>query len=140
MSQTLSSLPHKRIGVAVIRNQQGQILIDRRRDEGEMGGLWEFPGGKIESNETVEECIFREIKEELSLEIAVGQCLTIVNHIYPAFEITLFVHECEYLGGKPQPLACDEIRWVNLEEISQYSFPEANQQIIATLHNLNEPK
>lgn len=140
MSKTLSSLPHKQIGVAVIRNYQGQILIDRRPAKGEMGGLWEFPGGKIEINETVEECIVREIKEELSLEIAVGKCLTVVNHIYTTFEITLFVHECQYLSGKPKPLASDEIRWVNLEELSQYSFPEANQEIIAILNNLNELK
>ena len=140
MSQTLSSLPHKQIGVAVIRNQQGQILIDRRRRKGEMGGLWEFPGGKIESNETVEECIIREIKEELSLEIAVGKCLTVVNHTYSTFKITLFVHECRYLGGKPQPLASEEIRWVNLEEMNQYNFPEANREIIATLNNFNELK
>ena len=139
MSQAISSLPHKRIGVAIIRNRQGKILIDRRRKKGEMGGLWEFPGGKIEKNETVEECITREIKEELALEIAVGKCLTVVNHIYSAFKITLFVHECQYLGGKPQPIACDEICWVNLKEINQYNFPEANREIIATLKNLNEP-
>ena len=136
MSQTSLSLPHKRIGVAVIRNQKGQILIDRRRSQGEMAGLWEFPGGKIELNETVEECIVREIKEELSLDIEVGRCLVVVNHTYPNFEVTLFVHECQYLKGKPQPIACEEIRWVNPEEMSQYKFPEANQDIIATLNNL----
>lgn len=140
MSQTSSPLPYKRIGVGVIRNQQGQILIDRRRREGAMGGLWEFPGGKIESNETVEECIRREIKEELAIEIEVGKRLTVVSHTYPAFKVTLFVHECQYLSGKPQPLASDEIRWVNLEEMIQYNFPEANQAIIATLNNLNERK
>ena len=140
MSQTLSSPPHKRIGVAIIRNQAGQILIDRRPDRGEMGGLWEFPGGKIESYETVEECIVREIKEELSLTVAVGECLTVVNHNYQAFKITLFVYECQYLGGTPKPLASEEIRWVNLEELSEYNFPEANLEIIATLKNLNELK
>lgn len=140
MSKTLSSLPHKQIGVAVIRNHQGKILIDRRPAKGEMGGLWEFPGGKIEINETIEECIVREIKEELSLEIAVGKCLTVVKHTYTKFKITLFVYECDYLGGEPKPLASDEIRWVNLEELSQYSFPEANQEIIAILNNLNELK
>ena len=140
MQEISSSLPHKRIGVAVIRNQQGQILIDRRRAKGEMGGLWEFPGGKIERDETVEECIKREIKEELSLEIEVGECLAVVNHTYPVFEITLFVHECQYLGGQPQPIACDEIRWVNLEEMNQYNFPEANREIIATLNNTSKPR
>lgn len=138
MSQTKSTLPYKRIGVAVIRNERGQILIDRRRQEGAMGGLWEFPGGKIEKHETVEECIAREIREELAIEVAVGECLTIVNHTYPTFKITLFVHECQYISGKPQPLASDEIRWVNLEEMSQYNFPEANQAIITILNYPNE--
>ncbi|MGK7951754.1 MAG: 8-oxo-dGTP diphosphatase MutT [Xenococcaceae cyanobacterium] len=138
MSQTKSTLPYKRIGVAVIRNDRGQILIDRRRKEGAMGGLWEFPGGKIEKHETVEECIAREIKEELAIEIAVGECLTVVNHTYPTFKISLFVHECQYISGKPQPLASDEIRWVNLEEMSQYNFPEANQSIITILNYPNE--
>ncbi len=138
MSQTKLTLPYKRIGVAVIRNDRGQILIDRRRKEGAMGGLWEFPGGKIEKHETVEECIAREIREELAIEVAVGECLTIVNHTYPTFKITLFVHECQYISGKPQPLASDEIRWVNLEEMSQYNFPEANQSIITILNYPNE--
>ena len=138
MSQTPSVLPYKRIGVAVIRNQQGQILIDRRRQGGSMGGLWEFPGGKIEHNETVEECIAREIEEELAIKVKVGKCLTIINHTYPTFKITLFVHECQYLSGEPQPLASDEIRWVDLKEMSQYNFPEANQAIIAILNYPNE--
>ena len=73
MSLTSSSLIHKQIGVAVIINQQGKILIDRRKQAGEMGGLWEFPGGKIEPGETIKECIQREIKEELDIQIAVGE-------------------------------------------------------------------
>ena len=56
-------LPHKRIGAAIIWNQSGQILIDKRKAGGAMGGLWEFPGGKIEPGETVAECIIREIRE-----------------------------------------------------------------------------
>jgi mutator protein MutT len=64
---------HKQIGVAVISNQQQKILIDRRKATGEMGGLWEFPGGKIEAGETIEACIKREIKEELGIEILVGR-------------------------------------------------------------------
>ncbi len=70
-----SPIPHKLIGVAVIWNAQGQILIDRRRPEGVFGGLWEFPGGKIEPDETVEDCIKREIKEELGKGIEVGEHL-----------------------------------------------------------------
>ncbi|MGF1541150.1 MAG: 8-oxo-dGTP diphosphatase MutT [Pleurocapsa sp.] len=133
MSETTPPLPHKQIGVAVISNQQGFILIDRRKPQGEMGGLWEFPGGKIEANETVEECIAREIREELAIEVAVGDRLIEINHTYNTFKVTLFVHSCQYVSGQPQPIECEEIRWVNLKELSNYQFPQANSQIIHTL-------
>ena len=136
MPEKLSPLPHKRIGVAVIRNKQGQILIDRRLAKGEMAGLWEFPGGKIEINETVEECIKREISEELAIEVEVGARLVTIDHTYSNFEVTLFVHHCQYLSGEPQPIECEEIRWVTLAEISNYTFPEANTQIITILQNI----
>lgn len=133
MPETSSPLPHKIIGVAVIWNEQGEILIDKRRPEGLMGGLWEFPGGKIELGETVEECIKREIKEELGIEIEVGDRLMTINHAYSHFSVTLTVHHCRHISGIPQPLESDEIRWVTLAEIDQFPFPEANTQIIAAL-------
>ncbi len=126
-------LPHKKIGVAVIVNDRGEILIDRRRNSGLMGGLWEFPGGKIEVGETVRACIKREIREELALNVAVGRHLITINHTYSQFNITLIVHYCSYLGGEPQPLECEEIRWVTLTQIDNFTFPEANSQIIAAL-------
>lgn len=133
MPKTFNPLPHKRIGVAVIQNKQGKILIDRRLDEGDMGGLWEFPGGKIEPQETVEECIEREIREELDIEIEVGHRLVTITHTYASFKVTLFVHNCEYLSGEPQPIECQEIRWVNVGEMDRYKFPQANNRIISIL-------
>lgn len=125
--------PHKIIGVAVIGNDLGEILIDRRRHEGVMGGLWEFPGGKVELGETIEECIKREIYEELGIEIEVGKHLLTINHTYTHLQVTLTVHSCHHLRGVPQPIECDEVRWVSLDEIEQFTFPEANTQIIAAL-------
>ncbi len=133
MREISSPLPHKMIGVAVIWNERGQILIDRRRPEGLLGGLWEFPGGKIECGETVEECIKREIQEELAIEIEVGDRLITIDHAYSHFSITLNVFHCRHLSGIPQPVECDEIRWVTLDEIDQFPFPKANTQIIAAL-------
>jgi A/G-specific adenine glycosylase len=133
MLENTASLPQKTIGVAVIWNEQRQILIDKRRPEGLLGGLWEFPGGKIEKNETVEECIKREIQEELGIEIIVGARLITINHTYSHFHVTLFVHHCHHLSGIPQPIESDEIRWVTLSEIDSFAFPKANSQIIAAL-------
>ena len=123
----------KTIGVGVIWNQQGQILIDRRRPTGVLGGFWEFPGGKIETGETSEECIKREIWEELGIVIEVGKHLITIAHTYAHLNVTLIVHHCQYVDGVPQPIECDEIRWVNLEELDEFNFPEANFQIIAAL-------
>ncbi|WP_391540807.1 A/G-specific adenine glycosylase [Halomicronema hongdechloris] len=133
MSEARGPLPHKHIGVAVIWNDQQQILIDRRRPQGLLGGLWEFPGGKIEAGETVEACIQREVQEELGIHVEVGKQLTTVDHAYSHFKVTLNVYHCRHRQGEPQPLECDEIRWVTLEEISQFPFPKANLQIIAAL-------
>lgn len=133
MIQTSSSLPHKKIGVAVIWNEKEQILIDRRRQEGAMGGLWEFPGGKIEPGETIEECIKREIDEELAIDIEVGEHLITIEHDYTDLRVTLAVHECRHFEGVPKPLECDEIRWVNLEQLEQFNFPAANFRIIKAL-------
>lgn len=127
------NLPHKQVGVAVIRNQQNLILIDRRLQQGTMAGLWEFPGGKIEYNETVQECIAREVKEELGIEIAVETPLMVIEHRYPQYYITLYVYNCRYIKGKPQPIECEEIRWVKPHELEQYQFPAANTAIISAL-------
>lgn len=133
---TITTPPHKIIGVAVIWNNQQQILIDRRRPEGVMGGLWEFPGGKIEPGETVEECIQREIQEELGILIEVGERLITIDHTYTHLGVTLTVHHCRLLDGIPQPLECAEVRWVSLDELDQFTFPEANSQIIAALREV----
>lgn len=138
MSEISSPPPHKIIGVAVIWNDQKQILIDRRRPEGAMGGLWEFPGGKIEPGETVEECIQREIDEELGVVIEVGEHLITIDHTYTHLRVTLTVHHCHLLTGVPQPLECEEIRWVSLDELEQFAFPQANSQIIAALKQIQE--
>jgi mutator protein MutT len=133
MSEVTFQIPHKKIGVAVIRDRLGRILIDRRRAQDTMGGLWEFPGGKIELNETVEECIKREILEELAIDIEVINHLITIDHTYTNFRITLFVHHCLHLSGEPQAIECDEIRWVTIAELDRFTFPEANSRIIAAL-------
>jgi 8-oxo-dGTP diphosphatase len=128
-----STLPTKHIGIAVIWNQSGQISIAKRKIGGSMGGLWEFPGGKIEPGETVAECIIREIREELGIEIAVGAHLISIEHTYPTFELIAIAHHCQHISGIPQPIESDEIRWVNVSDLNNYQFPVANAAIIQAL-------
>ncbi len=135
MTESRQPLPHKHIGVAVITDSQGNILIDRRKQEGLLGGLWEFPGGKIEPGETAEDCVKREIKEELGIEIAVQDKLITIEHAYTHFKVTLNVFNCKHLSGDPQPLESDEVKWVTLDEIDQYPFPKANSQIIEAMRS-----
>jgi len=135
MTESKAPLSHKIIGVAVIWDPQGNLLIDRRKPEGLLGGLWEFPGGKVEAGETISECIQREIREELGIEIAVEDKLMTIDHAYSHFKVTLHVHHCRYVSGEPQPIECDEIRWVTLPELDHYPFPSANIQIINALQH-----
>ncbi|MBF2049684.1 MAG: A/G-specific adenine glycosylase [Elainella sp. C42_A2020_010] len=138
VSETRTAIPHKQIGVAVIWNGQSQILIDRRRQDGLLGGLWEFPGGKLEANETIQACIRREILEELGIEIEVGDHLITIDHAYSHFHVTLNVYHCRHVSGEPQPLECDEVRWVDLDELDQFPFPKANVTIIEALQQFKQ--
>ncbi len=133
MTESRTPLALKQIGVAVIWNDQGEILIDRRPAEGLLGGLWEFPGGKIEPQETPEDCIQREILEEIGIEIAVGDHLITVDHAYTHFKVRLIVHHCQYVKGEPQTLGCDEVRWVKPSALTEFPFPKANKQIIEAI-------
>ena len=136
MTEARAPLPHKQIGVGVVWNEQGQILIDRRLQEGLLGGLWEFPGGKIEPGETVEDCIRRELQEELAIEVEVGNRLMTINHTYTHFKVTLNVFHCRHTAGEPQPIECDEVRWVEVSELEEFPFPKANSQIIDAIKAL----
>jgi mutator protein MutT len=124
------SLPRKQIGVAIIINDRGEILIDRRLDQGAMANLWEFPGGKVEPGESFEECVIREIKEEIGLDIAIEQHLATFDHDYPQFHLTFGAYHCSVVAGEPKAIACQEVRWVTPKELSNFNFPEANYVLI----------
>jgi mutator protein MutT len=129
---TIPALIQKLVGVGVIWDGE-KLLIDRRKPTGLMGGMWEFPGGKLEPGESIPECIAREIQEELALKVIVGKELITIEHAYREFNLTLVVHHCQYLGGEPQLISCDEIRWVTVAELCDFNFPAANAAIVAAL-------
>jgi A/G-specific adenine glycosylase len=128
------SLPHYDVTAAVITDK-GKVLIAQRPLEGMLGGLWEFPGGKQEPAETLTECLRREIREELGLEIEVGQLITTVKHAYTHFKITLHAFCCRLLEGEPRALGVADWRWVTLAELDAFPFPRTDLKIIEVLRN-----
>ena len=127
------TVPFQVIGVGVVLNPGGEVLIDQRLNEGLLGGLWEFPGGKQEPGEPIAETIRRELEEELAIAVEVGEELVVIEHAYGPKRLRFVVHLCTWLSGAPQPLASQQVRWVRPEQLGQYPFPAANGRIIAAL-------
>ena len=125
-------LPHHDIAAGVIR-KGARILIAQRKPEGLLGGLWEFPGGKREDNESLETCLARELREELNIKVGVGSPIMTVKHAYSHFRITLHVFECRYISGRPKTLGCAAFAWVTVAELDRYAFPKANHSILDVL-------
>ena len=123
------------IGVGVVLNDAGEVLIDQRLNEGLLGGLWEFPGGKQEQGELIVDTIARELQEELAIDVSVGEELIILDHAYSHKKLRFVVHLCQWRKGEPQPLASQQVRWVRPESLADYPFPAANARIIAALLN-----
>ena len=132
-------LPFQVIGIGVVINAAGDVLIDQRLEEGLLGGMWEFPGGKQEPGEPIEACIARELMEELGIEVSVGEGLITVDHAYSHKKLQFVVHLCRWCSGDPKPLASQQVRWVRPEHLKDYPFPAANARIIeALLGKLNQ--
>jgi A/G-specific adenine glycosylase len=129
---TKKRLPHYDVTAAVIR-KRGRILIAQRPVGGMLGGLWEFPGGKVERGESLEECLRREIKEELGVEIEVDQPVTQVKHAYTHFRITLHAFECRLVSGRPRAIQVADWRWVRFDELDDFAFAVTDRKIIQAL-------
>lgn len=115
--------------------RDGKLLITQRHPEAHLGGLWEFPGGKLESGEDFQDCLRRELAEELGVKVQVGSLLCAVEHAYPEKKVRLKFYHCRLLGGKLEPLDCAALAWISRDELSGYIFPAADRQILGELQN-----
>lgn len=122
----------KRVHVvaAVIRGMDGRILIARRADTQHQGGLWEFPGGKVEPGESVEAALARELDEELGIQVTRSRPLIKVSHDYPDKHVLLEVREVEAFTGEPHGAEGQPLAWVAPRELPDHAFPEANKPIV----------
>jgi 8-oxo-dGTP diphosphatase len=124
-----------RVAAGLIR-QDGRYLIARRKAGTHLGGLWEFPGGKIERGESPESCLRRELREEIGIEITEPVRFQVIPHDYPDKKIELHFFFCTIESGQAQALECDEIRWVTPQEMSGLEFPPADRSLIEALQQL----
>lgn len=125
-------VPHYDIAVGVVLHD-GKILIGRRRETQMLGGLWEFPGGKMKPGESAEAAVVRELREETGLHVRVHQKYCTVNHAYTHFKITLHAYACDVLSGTARPRSADALKWVPLKALRDYPFPTANRKVIAAI-------
>ena len=126
-------VPHIIVGAAVVTNRKGEVLIAQRRNEDMLGGLWEFPGGKQETGETIQQCIVRELKEELGINIEMGDFLVTVKHAYSHFTMDLHTHFAKIKSGRPRPIECQDYRWVKISALREFPYSKADLKIIEEL-------
>lgn len=128
-----AATPHYDVAAGIIWNTTGQLLIAQRPLDGLLGGLWEFPGGKLEAGETLPECLKRELQEELAIEVAVGDLYTVVQHAFTHFKITLHAFTCQYVSGEPQTIGVRDWAWVTPDQLDSYSFGKADREVIRAM-------
>jgi A/G-specific adenine glycosylase len=128
-------IPHYDVAAAVTTREDGRVLVAQRRPDDMLGGLWEFPGGKREDGEMLAACLVREMREELDVEVKVGELLTIVRHAYTHFRITLHAFHCQLMAGEPRCLDCATFRWVTLPELDGLPMSVADRKVAQALQS-----
>lgn len=118
------------VAVGVVKNAQEQVLIALRPPRLHQGGLWEFPGGKLERGETIEQALARELKEELDITVITATPLITVKHQYPGIAVQLHVFLVDRFSGEARSCEGQPFKWVSADELSRHSFPAANRPII----------
>jgi 8-oxo-dGTP diphosphatase len=138
MSKTRNAKPgiRKAIQVAaglVFRN--GRLLVTQRCPDSHLGGLWEFPGGKREANESFEECLRRELYEELGCEVEVLELVAAISHDYPEKSVHLEFYRCRWVANEPKLIGCADLRWVERWQLAHFEFPAADTRLLDLLQN-----
>jgi mutator protein MutT len=118
--------------VAGVIERDGRLLVTRRLANTHLSGFWEFPGGKCEASETHEDCLVRELREELDVTALVGAEILRTEHDYPDRTVRLHFHWCA-IDGDPKPMLGQDMQWVAREELRTLQLPPADDQLIEVL-------
>ena len=121
------------VAVGVIENAQGEIFICQRNAQQHQANKWEFPGGKVETGETVAQALARELAEEVGITVQACEPLMQIEHDYGDKQVVLAIRKVTAFTGEPHGLEGQPSRWVPVDELSQYDFPDANGPIVEKL-------
>ncbi len=118
--------------------RDGKLLITQRHHQAHLGGLWEFPGGKREESESFQQCLARELREELGIEVLVSEQVETITHAYPEKTVRLCFFRCEWKANEPQALDCPAFKWVVPDELDEHDFPAADARLLSRLRKDTE--
>ena len=119
--------------VAALVEREGRYLITQRRETAVLPLLWDFPGGRVEENESDEAALAREVDERLGATVEVGQLISFVNHPYEKYAVDLYLYECILLSGQFHCRAVKEYAWVTSKEMESYSFTPVDEASMSKL-------
>lgn len=125
------------VAAGVVR-LDGKILVTRRKAGAHLAGLWEFPGGKLEGDESPVECLVREIEEELGVRVRAGRIMEVVHHRYSDRAVLLLFYDCQLIEGEPRPLGCEELRWLPPNELETIDWAPADLPFVRRLAAAND--
>ncbi len=126
-----------KVAIGIVVDKQ-KILITQRTGDVDQANLWEFPGGKINADETAYQALVREFKEEVDLDILAAEPLMIIEHDYPSYSVELSVFKITQFQGKAKSLQSQDLRWAAAEDLVNYHFPAANREIISKCTNTED--
>ncbi len=111
----------------------GKLLVTQRPPASHLGGLWEFPGGKCQAGESFEQCLRRELAEELGIEVQVQELVEDLTHDYPEKSVHLKFFRCRWLRHEPRAILCQDLAWIEPEQLANYKFPAADARLLEKL-------
>lgn len=121
------------VAVGILIDDAGRVLVTRRAPDAHQGGLWEFPGGKVEADETLLEALTRELREELGVSVEAAEALMVLEHDYGDKQVRLDVHRVTRWSGEPRGLEGQPLAWQRPEKLRNWKFPAANRPILEGL-------
>lgn len=126
-------VPNVEVAVGLLRDKNGCILLQKRPVDVMLGGMWEFPGGKQKNGESIEETCRRELREELDIDVDVGEQVATIDHTYSHLNVTLHAFWCRIASGTPRGAEGQPFRWVSMEEMNELAIPRASRKVLEAL-------